>query len=53
MRCGYALAGCMTASVAGRLAVVVQQGTEHKSTYQCPTVAASETAKASEGTVRG
>ena len=37
-------------SVRGRL---IQQGTEHEPTYQCPTVAASETAKASEGTVRG
>ena len=37
-------------SVRGRL---IQQGTEHEPAYQCPTVAASETAKASEGTVRG
>ena len=37
-------------SVRGRL---IQQGAEHEPTYQCPTVAASETAKASEGTVRG
>ena len=32
---------------------LIQQGTEHEPTYQCPTVAASETAKASKGTVRG
>ena len=37
-------------SVRGRL---IQQGAEHEPTYQCPTVAASETAKASKGTVRG